>query len=158
MLVTPDVSKLSGWLNAIVYCRVGRRAYDAGRGMGGEVGGPVSAQPRKRHARGGPDSRLARAERTRNMLFMSVTLDVSKLSGWLNAYATCRVKRRAYDATPNPVGVHREGPTQGCGSQGTRGAHPEHALHGRDLGGVPVGNVRVEILQVLEEVAHVGDA
>ena len=27
------------------------------------------------------------------------------------------------------VGVHGEGPTQGCGSQGTRGAHVEHALH-----------------------------
>ena len=27
---------------------------------------------------------------------MVVTLDVSKLSGWLNADATCRVERRAY--------------------------------------------------------------
>ena len=40
----------------------------------------------------------ARAERTRNMLYMVVTLDVSKLSGWLNACATCRVERRACDA------------------------------------------------------------
>ena len=30
-------------------------------------------------------------ERTMNMLSMSVTLDVSKLSGWLNADAPCRV-------------------------------------------------------------------
>ena len=37
----------------------------------------------------------ARAERTWNMVLMSVTLDVSKLSGWLNAYASCRVERRA---------------------------------------------------------------
>eukprot|EP00964_Phaeocystis_antarctica_P163638 scaffold140158_cov139-Phaeocystis_antarctica.AAC.2 len=29
---------------------------------------------------------------------MSVTLDVSKLSGWLNACANCRVERRACDA------------------------------------------------------------
>eukprot|EP00964_Phaeocystis_antarctica_P004948 scaffold2697_cov39-Phaeocystis_antarctica.AAC.1 len=29
---------------------------------------------------------------------MSVTLDVSKLSGWLNSDAYCRVERRAYDA------------------------------------------------------------
>ena len=36
------------------------------------------------------------AERTLNMLFMAVTLDVSKLSGWLNADAPCRVERRAY--------------------------------------------------------------
>ena len=33
----------------------------------------------------------ARAGRTTNMLFMSVTLDVSKLTGWLNADANCRV-------------------------------------------------------------------
>ena len=37
----------------------------------------------------------ARAERTENMLFMFVTLDVSKLSGWLNLIADCRDKRRA---------------------------------------------------------------
>ena len=35
----------------------------------------------------------ARAERTKNMDDMSVTLDVSKLSGWLNADADCRVER-----------------------------------------------------------------
>ena len=39
----------------------------------------------------------ARAERTRNMLSMFVTLDVSKLSGWLNACAYCRVERWACD-------------------------------------------------------------
>ena len=31
--------------------------------------------------------RKARAVRTRNMVFMDLTLDVSKLSGWLNADA-----------------------------------------------------------------------
>ena len=30
------------------------------------------------------------------MLFMLATLDVSRLSGWLNAVALCRVKREAY--------------------------------------------------------------
>ena len=40
----------------------------------------------------------ARAERTRNMLSMVVTLDVSRVSGWLNAHADCRVASRAYDA------------------------------------------------------------
>jgi hypothetical protein len=29
------------------------------------------------------------------------------------------------------------GPTQGLGAKGTRGAHVEHAAHGRDAGGVP---------------------
>ena len=56
------------------------------RGMHGE--GPIQVC--------GP---RARAERTLNMLLMSVTLDVSKLSGWLKldpAYSKpCRVKRRA---------------------------------------------------------------
>ena len=37
----------------------------------------------------------ARAERTQNMYAMSVTLDVSRLSGWLNAYAYCRVGKRS---------------------------------------------------------------
>ena len=37
----------------------------------------------------------ARAERTPNMLDMPVTLEVSKLSGWLNADAPCRVEREA---------------------------------------------------------------
>ena len=36
------------------------------------------------------DEDRARAERTINMFCMVVTLDVSKLSGWLNAYAACR--------------------------------------------------------------------
>ena len=40
----------------------------------------------------------ARAERTENMYSMVVTLDVSKLSAWLNDDARCRVERRACDA------------------------------------------------------------
>ena len=40
----------------------------------------------------------ARAERTMNMPPMVVRLDVSKLSGCLNADAPCRVERRACDA------------------------------------------------------------
>ena len=40
----------------------------------------------------------ARAERTLNMEAMLVTLDVSKLSGWLNADARCGVERRACEA------------------------------------------------------------
>ena len=39
MSVTLDVSKLSGWLNANAPYRVGRRACDAGRGVGREAGG-----------------------------------------------------------------------------------------------------------------------
>ena len=38
------------------------------------------------------------AERAQNMSSMDLTRDVSRLSGWLNADASCRVERRAYDA------------------------------------------------------------
>ena len=38
----------------------------------------------------------ARAERTENTPAMLVTLDVSKLSGWLNADAPCRVEEEAW--------------------------------------------------------------
>ena len=79
----------------------------------------------------GPTQNLgarARAERTENMWLMVVTLDVSKLSGWLNTDAYCRVERRACDARREAVRpgrregvgwrrrmrhVHGEGPTQG---------------------------------------------
>ena len=37
----------------------------------------------------------ARAERTVNMDDMRLTLEVSRLSGWLNADAPCRVEREA---------------------------------------------------------------
>ena len=89
MVVTLEVSKLSGWLNADAPCRESNEC--------------VRRRQCKRRARGGPDSRLwggyrACAERTANMAYMVVTLDVSKLSGWLNAVAYCRVERRAYDA------------------------------------------------------------
>ena len=47
---------------------------------------------------GGQGIARARAERTENMDCMVVTLDVSKLSGWLNTDAYCRVERRACDA------------------------------------------------------------
>ena len=48
----------------------------------------------------------ARAERTENIRCMVVTLDVTKLSGWLNAFAFCRVERGACDAGN---GAAREG-------------------------------------------------
>ena len=45
------------------------------------------------------------------MPFVPVTLEVSKLSGWLNADATCRVMRRAYEA-----GGMRAGKARGRGA------------------------------------------
>ena len=92
------------------------------------------------------------------MLFMVVTLDVSKLSGWLNAKAYCRVERRAWrmrcGARYSPGGVRAMwvAETQSaCTGRarlkvvGTRGAHPEHEAHVRDLG-------RVEAERLVEHI------
>ena len=70
----------------------------------------------------------ARAERTSNILRMSVTLDVSKMSGWLNALADCRVERRGCEvgrgaareargrgATAAKAACTGRAPTQGWG-------------------------------------------
>ena len=89
---------------------------------------------RKRHARGRPDSRLlgarARAGRT-NIQIMSVTSEVSKLSGWLKADVHCRVEGRACDAgrgarrevggrgaAASQAACTGEGPIQGCWGPG----------------------------------------
>ena len=78
-----------------------------------------------------------------------MTLDVSKLSGWLNADADCRVERRACEAREEVRPGRREGAgwrrrsrhARGgadlrLGGQGTRGAHVEHGGHARDAGRV----------------------
>ena len=49
----------------------------------------------------------ARAERTANMTpkpWMESMLDVSKLSGWLNADASCPAKGRAYEVGSTRAG------------------------------------------------------
>ena len=97
MLVTLEVSKLSGWLNADACCRESK----GGQTVRGEV------RPGRREAAGDRGARSVQgrarlqirsrphAERTWIMERMSVTLEVSKLSGWLNADAPCGT-RRAY--------------------------------------------------------------
>ena len=84
------------------------------------------------------------------MYCLFVTLDMSKLSAWSNADASCQVEGRAHAmweaVRPGRregvgwrrriYGVHGEGPTQGWRGQGTRGAHKEHVLHVCDLGRV----------------------
>ena len=61
-----------------------------GRGGGGGGASRVQGVSQLRRVAG---QGVARAERTLNMEFMLVTLDVSKLSGWLNADARCRGAR-----------------------------------------------------------------
>ena len=112
MVVTLDVSKLSGWLNADASCRVERRACDVGRGAAREregVGRGAGAAAGWERREGvvfgggsgmhgeGPTQGWARAEHTKNIEPMVVTLDVSKLSGWSNVSAFCRVERRECD-------------------------------------------------------------
>ena len=53
MLLTLDVSKLSGRLNAYAFCRVQREAYYEGDMEGQETGGRASGSPS--NVQGGPD-------------------------------------------------------------------------------------------------------
>ena len=102
MSVTLDVSRVSGWLNADAYCRA-EKEEGIRRGARCELGDGrrwVTTAQRQR-AGGGleyTDWGQTRAERTLNMEDIVVTLDVLKLSGWLNALAYCRAEMRAYDA------------------------------------------------------------
>eukprot|EP00964_Phaeocystis_antarctica_P124179 scaffold87868_cov89-Phaeocystis_antarctica.AAC.3 len=67
MLVTLDVSKLSGWLNAHACCRIRRRACDAGQGAAWEVESRGAAAAQAACTGGGrlkAGGGRARAERT----------------------------------------------------------------------------------------------
>ena len=90
MFVTLEVSKLSGWLNADV-----TRAAKTQESKGGHIrcgmrcrvpggGGAAGDRDACSVQRGGLDCRLGAGhgeERTQNMRYMFVTLDVSTLSG-----------------------------------------------------------------------------
>ena len=107
----------------------GGRVYNGGRGACREAGQRVLGGSDGMHARGltqGLGGPRARAERTSNMSLMYVTLEVSKLSGWLKADAYCRVEGRACDAGGREV---RAGWREGlwCGGGTTRGMHGEKA-------------------------------
>eukprot|EP00964_Phaeocystis_antarctica_P046228 scaffold26680_cov52-Phaeocystis_antarctica.AAC.2 len=52
---------------------------------------------------------------------MLVTLDVSKLSGWLNLYAACRVTRTAHEAGRGVWAGRREGGGRGGGANRMKG-------------------------------------
>jgi len=53
MYVTLDVSRLSGWLNAVANCRVKREAYHEGDIEGQETGARWGSSPS--NVQGGPD-------------------------------------------------------------------------------------------------------
>ena len=80
MILTRDVSKFTGWLNAVAACRGG--GYDGKVSLG--AGRACVTRERRldwslRH------SRARAAVCTSNISSMFVTRDVSKFSGWLNA-------------------------------------------------------------------------
>jgi len=94
--------------------------------------------------------RRRRRKRTSNIKLMSVTLEVSKLSGWLKASASCQVQRR-HPSEGNACGTemwHRGkgesaaraacvcGPARELGQKAQAEAHGEHPAHARDSGGV----------------------
>ena len=54
-------------------------------------------------------ARHTRGVRTLNNLYMVVTLDVSKLSGWLNADARCRVTPRHVEGDTGVGGARARG-------------------------------------------------
>ena len=94
--------------------------------MGREAGGRGPAAAHERNARReGPALKAggarACAERTANILPMVVTLDVSKLSGWLKASAFCRVARWAYEARGRCVPGGERAVGGGDGASGTAG-------------------------------------
>ena len=63
------------------------------------------------------------------MPHMVVTLDVSKLSGWLNIVASCR-ESKGGDTMRS--GMHGGGLSLGWGPRARAGAHSKHLVHGRD--------------------------
>ena len=100
MSVTLEVSKLSGWLKADAACRESKGGHTV-RGARVRAGRREAAGDRgARSVQGrGLDCRLGAGhgeERTQNMRYMVVTLEVSKLSGWLNAHALCRESARGH--------------------------------------------------------------
>ena len=108
-----------------------------------------------------------RGERTQNIPFMLVTLDVSKLSGWLKANAACRAKGR-YATRGEVCADWKVGELKGVGQRRAqaprtlrthdyeglggraraRRAHLEHPIHIRYSGRVEVQRL-VKLLRAL---------
>ena len=85
----------------------------AGRREGLGCGGGTTSGMHGEKARLKAWGPRARAERTPNMKLMVVTLEVSKLSGWLNDRSYCRVDKEGRAMRGEARAGRREG--LGCG-------------------------------------------
>ena len=109
MLVTLEVSKLSGWLNTHAPCRESKGGNALLSDLYWSVGGGRRVTAVQAACRGGLDCRLGTGhgeERTANMPYIFVTLVVSKLSGWLNADADCRESKGGHTVRGEGAGQH----------------------------------------------------
>ena len=70
-------------------------------------------------------------ERTENMNSMVVTLEVSKLSGWLNANAVCRESKGGHTVWKE---VKSTGRREAAGDRGPRGVQGRARLQIRSTG------------------------
>eukprot|EP00964_Phaeocystis_antarctica_P010222 scaffold5611_cov48-Phaeocystis_antarctica.AAC.4 len=77
MFVTPEVLKLSGWLNVEAYCRESKRGHTVrGEGAGQQTGATASSVQGRNRLQIGNGTGV---ERTWNILYMLVTPEVSHL-------------------------------------------------------------------------------
>ena len=80
-------------------------------------------------------------ERTKNMRVIFVTRDVSKISGWLNTAARCRVESRACDTGARCANRKARG-LGGGAAAGASGPHAENPRLGGYCGGKARGGER----------------
>jgi len=166
MVVTLDVSQLSGWLNAVAYCRVERESIKRGARAGRrEIVGAAAAQAACRqraqvqrllagarsrgahvkHAVYGRDAGGVEAQRlVEGRRSLPSRKGRHKKSGERRTYG----RGRAWARRRRKQRVQAEDPTVEAAGRGTRGAHVKHAVHGRDAGGVPAQRL-VERVRVL---------
>ena len=111
--VTLDVLRLSGWSNANADCRFTPRHVVGDTGVVG--GARACGGGGHKACTEGPTGHWALHAwglRTANMRLMVVTLDVSRLSGWLNVDADCRIASRHVEGDTG--GGRREGAWGWC--------------------------------------------
>ena len=140
-----EVSKLSGWLNAFASCYEAERGAPARRRKGHGAGAVQAACTRMARQKAGAEGTggahkehgvhvrdLGRVEAQRLVERRRVL--PSRKEG-MRCGVKCGPGERAWGGG-GASGMHGGRARLKAAGQGTRGAHPEHAVHGRDLGRV----------------------